>query len=484
MADYKHGVETEEMPTSVATPAASSAGLQVIVGTAPVNQLDDPASGVNVPVLCYSFAEAQAAFGYNTDFADYTLCEAMHASFQVAGVAPVVLINVLDPAKHKKSVSSESVAIESHIGYLAELGALKSTLVLSNGDAKLTEGKDYALSYDNGKTMISLISTGSAYSAATLTATYDALDPSKVTETDIIGGLDSSTGKETGIELVRQVHPKFGMAPGFVLAPHWSRKATVAAALNAKCTKLNGRYHCQAVIDLDVSKTKSYTDAAAVKESQGVASSKELALWPNAKIGDYILDFSAVYAAIEAAADSSNGDVPARKVSSIAASVSAAVLDDGTEVLLDETQAAVLNGAGIVTLINASGWKIWGNNTAGYPGTSDPKERWITARRMFNFLQNTFIESYNANVDDSLNPRLREAVISSFNGYLNSLASADKIYGGAISYDTADNPNSELLNGRIVFHIACAAIVPAEYIVGKFEFDTSIMTDAMNGGAE
>ena len=107
MALYKHGVATEEQPTSVATPAASASGLQVIIGTAPVNMTADPAAGVNTPKLCYSFAEAQAAVGYNTDFADYTLCESIYASFQVASAAPIVLINVLDPAKHKKTVSKE-----------------------------------------------------------------------------------------------------------------------------------------------------------------------------------------------------------------------------------------------------------------------------------------------------------------------------------------------------------------------------------------
>ena len=485
MALYKHGVATEEQPTSVATPAASASGLQVIIGTAPVNMTADPAAGVNTPKLCYSFAEAQAAVGYNTDFADYTLCESIYTSFQVASAAPIVLINVLDPAKHKKTVTKESVTLDSHIGYLAELGAIKSTIVVSNVDAKLTEGKDYTLSYDStGRTMVSMISTGSAYALDAVTATYDALDPSKVTDADIIGGLDASTGKETGIELVRQVYPRFGMAPGFLLAPHWSRKASVAAALNAKTTKLNGNFHSQAVIDIDVAKTKSYVDVAAAKEAQGVSSSKEITLWPNAKIGDYIIDYSALYAAIQAAQDQANDDVPARKVSSLAASVSAAVLDDGTEVNLDETQAAVLNGAGIVTLINASGWRIWGNNTAAYPGSSDPKERWITCRRMFNFLQNTFIESYHSHIDDPTDPRLREAIITSFNGYLNSLASAGKIYGGEISYDAADNPESELLNGHVVFHISVAPLIPAEYIKGVFEFDASIMTAAMNGGAQ
>jgi len=41
---YKHGVYTSEVATSMVAPITGTAGLQVIVGTAPVNMLKDPAS--------------------------------------------------------------------------------------------------------------------------------------------------------------------------------------------------------------------------------------------------------------------------------------------------------------------------------------------------------------------------------------------------------------------------------------------------------
>ena len=48
---YKHGVYTSEVATSMVAPITGTAGLQVIVGTAPVNMLKDPAAAVNVPLL-------------------------------------------------------------------------------------------------------------------------------------------------------------------------------------------------------------------------------------------------------------------------------------------------------------------------------------------------------------------------------------------------------------------------------------------------
>lgn len=47
--------------------------------------------------------------------------------------------------------------------------------------------------------------------------------------------------------------------------------------------------------------------------------------------------------------------------------ITATVLDDGTEVALDQEQANLLNGQGVITAINANGFKLWGNNTAGLP---------------------------------------------------------------------------------------------------------------------
>ena len=97
---YKHGVYNTEQATSLTVPIQGNAGLQVIFGTAPIHLAKDPAAAVNTPKLVYSYKEAVEAVGYNDDFEAYTLCECISAAFSVVGVAPMVLINVLDPAKH------------------------------------------------------------------------------------------------------------------------------------------------------------------------------------------------------------------------------------------------------------------------------------------------------------------------------------------------------------------------------------------------
>ena len=49
-----HGFNKTEAATSVTAPVTVNSGLQIVVGTAPVNMLDDPEAAVNTPLLVSS----------------------------------------------------------------------------------------------------------------------------------------------------------------------------------------------------------------------------------------------------------------------------------------------------------------------------------------------------------------------------------------------------------------------------------------------
>ena len=205
---YKHGVYTSEVETSLTAPIVGTAGLQVIVGTAPVNMLKDPAAAVNVPLLVNNYKEAVEAVGYNDDFEAYTLCECISAAFSVVGVAPMVLINVLDPAKHKADISEKTMQVNDGVAVLDEVGVLLEGLTIKADATPLEAGKDYTTTWNNDGTLnIVLLKGGAGEKATTLTATGSKIDPSKVKAADIVGGVDISSGKETGLEVVRQVFP-------------------------------------------------------------------------------------------------------------------------------------------------------------------------------------------------------------------------------------------------------------------------------------
>lgn len=480
---YSHRIETREIDTQIMIPAEGTAGLQVVVGTAPVNLAEDPAAVVNIPIIAYSFTEAQRMLGYSDDFERYTLCQSMNASFRIFAVAPVIFINVLDPAVHKRAYTKTDITVADGRAGIADKDVLINSLTVTDqANNPLEVDTDYLIEFNTvGGLEITLLTTAHTAAVTSLKLSGYQIDPNMVTAADIIGGYQTSTGKETGLELIRQVYLRFGMTPGIILAPGWSQNPEVAAVMCAKTENINGVFTCETVIDMDTTVTRLYTSLASAKNDMAITNKHAILLWPKLKAAGKIYAYSAVWAAMTASIDAQNGDVPARYPSNKLLNVSAAILNDGTEVMLDTTMAETVNAAGIVTAINDSGWRAWGNNTAAYPGTIDPKDRWVACRRMMSWYRNHFILTYKSKVDDPTNTVLIESLVDSENQYLNSLTSTGDIAGGSISYNEADNPISAILNGHIVFYTKIAFWTPAEYILNNVEFDPTLIQAALGG---
>lgn len=475
---YNHGIRIQENPTSIAPPIKNESGVPVVFGTAPVNMAADPAAAVNKPVLCNTFAEAQAYLGYSEEFDKYTLCQAMDAFFKVFGVGPVVFVNVLDPAKHKAAYTEE-VAVTAGQAQTTEKGVILDGLKVSNGGDELTAGTDYTTEFDSDGTLIVTVLTDSV---TALTLTGNKLDPAAVKATDVIGGYDAVTGVETGMELVRQVYPTFNKVPSLLLAPGWSSKPEVGLSLAAKCKNINGVFSCECVVDLDTTTVTKYTDVPAAKTEAGYdLSERMICVWPKVKAAGKIFDYSAIYAAVCVYTDAKNDSVPYLPLSNKPLGISATVLADGTEVVMDSVQANTLNAVGVVTAINSEGFKSWGNNTAAYPAVTDPKDRWINCRRFFSWWGNSFIKTYFHKVDDPANFRLIESVVDSENVRGNSLVSQGKCAGIKMVYRQEDNPIENVVDGRIVFRQYLAPYTPAEDILNILEFDVSMIQAALGG---
>ena len=479
---YLHGIRIQENPTSVPTPVANEAGVPVVFGTAPINLAADPANATNKLFLCNTFAEAVEALGYSDDYDSYTLCQAMDAFFKAFGVGPVVFCNVLDPTKtaHKEAITSTSLTVSNGQAKINEVGVIASTLVLKNGNTDLVKDTDYTLEFDDeGKVIMTVIASG----VTTITASGSKLKPSGVTASDVVGAINSNTGVYTGIQLVDKVYPQFSLTPSLLLAPGWSHNPTVGLALAEKCTDISGLFKAECVVDIDSSQSGAtkYSDVASVKANSGYAHEHMICLWPMVKYAGKKMAFSAIYAAMACYTDANNDSVPSVSPSNRAIRIGAAVLDDGTEVLLDQPQANELNGAGIVTALNLNGWKAWGNNTAAYPDTTDPKDRWIACRRFFSWWGNSFITTYMSKVDNPANYRLIESIVDSENVRANSLVSTGKCAGLRMVYSKDDNPIGNVIDGKIVFRQYLAPYTPAEDILNILEFDPSMIEAALGG---
>ncbi len=476
---YKHGVYVSEMPTSIIPPVNTSAGLPVVFGTAPIHLASDPADA-NKPVLCYTYAEAVAALGYSADWDNYTLCEAMYSQFALYNRAPVVFVNVLDPATHKTPVAQAEKSISNDKVVLTDPVILSSLVVkkTANGDA-LVKGTDYEVAYnDDEECVISVVSGGELDGELKMFINYDKVNVAGVTATDIIGGIDSTTGKKKGLEALNDVFPLYRMVPGIVLAPGWSHLPTVAAVMKAKAGNINEFFKAIILTDVPTGTVKKYGDVAAWKESNSYTGEDQVVCWPMVKMGDSKYYMSTHIMGVLSQVDSANSDIPFVSPSNKAMQINGTCLADDTEIILGPSEANLLNGNGIVTALNfVGGWKSWGNRTGCYPGNTDPKDAFICIRRMFNWHAQTFILTYWQKVDDPMNKRLIQTVVDSENIRLNGLVAQGALLGARVEFHEDENPTTSLIDGIIKFHTYLTPPVPAREIDNVIEFDPSYFSE-------
>lgn len=470
---YKHGVYTSEQATSLVPMTQTDSGLIVAVGTAPVHLATAPVES-NTPVLCYTYSEAVAALGYSDDFEKYTLCEAMKVHFALFNMAPIVLVNVLDKKKHA-SQQKKTVTIENGVATVKDPVLLDTlTAALTEQGEALTKDKDYTAAFDDdGNVVVTPVSGGKISTGATsLYLSYTMLAPEEVEADDIIGGVNTSTGKAEGLELIDEVYPRFGIVPGIIIAPKWSTISSVAAVMKAKEHNICGHFNAISLSDIPTTEVKTYTQASEWKNKNNYVDKDGFLGWPLLKLGTSKYHLMTQLASLMNYTDSQHDDIPYYSPSNKSLQADGACLADGTEVFLNNAQAAYLNGQGIITAINfIGGWKAWGNRSTAYPSNTDVKDTFITNRRMFNWVGNTLITTFWSKIDDPTNKRLIETVVDSANIWLNGLTAKGALLGGRVEYREDENTKTDVMDGKIHFHVYITPPAPAREIDFIQEYD-------------
>lgn len=479
MAFY-HGIKTRQNETSLSTPVAAGSGIVFVVGTAPIHTIDGQ---VNTPIMALTYNEAVTSLGYSDDWEKYSLCEVIYSQFKLYGISPVIFVNVLDPQKHKSAVAAEDMElIEKKI--LLPLEAIKDTVIVteSKGNGtKYTLNEDYGLFYE-GENLVLEVLEGGAISESTvkLNITFEKIDPSKVTDADIIGGFNISTKKTSGFELIDSVFPKYGIIPDILICPRWSHKSEIAAIMNAKSQNINGLFEGKALIDIDTNEVRYYTDVPAWKKKQNINAKTQILCFPMVKLGEKLFHLSTQAAGLMGKIDTDNDDCPCESPSNKILQADSAVLADGTEVLLDLQQGNYLNSNGIVTILNfIGGFVLWGNQTACFPANTDVKDYFISVSRMFNWVSNSVILTYWSKIDKKLNRRLIDSIVDSLNIWLNGLTSEEKLLGGRVEFREEENNIVSLMAGKAVFHIFMTPPSPAQEIEFVLEYDTDYVSAAL-----
>ena len=255
----------------------------------------------------------------------------------------------------------------------------------------------------------------------------------------------------------------------------------MSAALQAKTKEINGVFKCVCIADVDsgADGARKYADVKEQKERQALTDPNAYGVWGYGKVGDVMYSGSALASALTAYTDAANDDIPSNPSNKTIA-ISAMCLADGTEVLLDQDQANVVNSYGVATWLNMNGFRLWGNRTCAYPGNTDPKDSFFSCRRYMSWRANSFILTYFQKVDSPLNKRLIEAIVDSENVRGNGYVAMGVAARDEIVYNEDENPVTDLMNGKITFHQYMTPYTPAEDIEDIIEFDPDALVSALS----
>lgn len=409
---YRHGAFFDEVPTSLVTPVNVDSALPVVIGTAPVHNLPEGAQApVNEPRLIFSVEDFVAQFGApkaTENPHDFTLFEFVNVFIGRYNVAPVVCINVFDPALH----------VNNEENPLPDVSAVKAA--------------------------------------------------------HIIGGVDATTGKRTGIALVDKVFPLFRMVPGQILAPGFSAEPAVAIAIGAACKNVSGHFRAVGVADLPAGIIRP-EDAPAFVNDSNLTDENLLLFFGTPTYNGAPEHGSTHLASVMAQRDAENSGIPFWSPSNKRL-LCQGLVHNGAELALTPPEAAYLNGNGIVTGLNMiGGLMAWGDQTACYPGVTDVKDSSIPIRRMFNFIGNTLVLTAWQKVSNPLRRRLIASVCDTFNIWLNGLTAREFLLGGRVTFEQKDNSALDLMDGTVRFHVYVTPPSAAREIVFTLEYDPAYL---------
>lgn len=463
MADYLHGAygQIQAVGTKL---AAQSHGAFIYVGTAPVHTVEGGANNVNVPILVKNIAEARRIFGYSDDWANYTLCEAMHAHLENKEVGPLVLINVLDPTTHKSgtqgSVDKTPVNGIITIPSATEI-YLDSVTVKTKASPAVTKvkGTDYTISYNQDKGVITIKEIGTGLGSSELAITYDVITPASVTDATVIGASDGA-GSNTGLFAVKNVYQATGLVPMYLAAPGFSSHKTVHEAMYQNAVKVNGHWDLYMFVDLPLMNNGTqltFDTIATYKSQNGFTKENETVFFPMAEG----VDGAYYHISVLAAANFQElllqqDDIPYKTASNTECAIISNLYMGASytgRVFDDELINSKLNKNGIASAAFVGGrWVIWGCHSADYnPTDGDQINVSETNRMMLYYISNNFQHRRPFDVDKPMTANDLRSIVSQEQARLDALINIGALIYGTVSLNADSQAESDIMNGDFSF---------------------------------
>lgn len=486
---FKHGIYGEHSVYSGKSLARAVGTIPAYIGTAPIHQVNvenatdfDYSAYINKPMIINSYADAKAKLGVSEDFKAFTLMEAVYAHFMngVKPIAPIIVVNMADPANVTTEASTETVALTgatgSKVGYISNGKAKIETVVVST----LTLGTDCKLEYVDGKIKVTV--TKASFTGGTVEVTYNTVDTSDtiITTTAFSNALDA-------LDICEMVT---GEIPNIVAAPHYSTIKEYHDLLIAKAiNKIANKWNFIVVTDIKADSTTNTVAKAISKKAEDYYNNKlEKVCYPMASYNGKIYHLSTMAVVDMQQVDTEADGVPYISPSNKAIYADAAVLEDGTQIFINEITANTANANGLTTTnIVRGGMRLWGGCNGNYnyvnEANIDPENRQDASIRMFVYLLNKLQRDYIDNVDAPISRRDIDAILASVQQWLNSLVNEGKLLYAEVKFIEDNNSVADMVSGDFTFDVATTTTPNAKSITFKLQYTTEGIA-TLTGGAE
>lgn len=485
---YKHGIYGNVVATNNATDV-SQGTIPCYIGSAPVHRIGagNVADYVNKPFLVSTLREAREMGLYSDDWNTYTLGEVLHAHFMNGSqqVAPIILINVLDPATDV-SRQAHTATVSMRKSGTKFVGSIKDPLCKLDEMALVAEGEGIALTnvkygFD-GDTVIFEAESTASVSSFNATATYKQVEfgTAKFNEVIVQNALDS-------LDYCEQIT---GYIPNILAAPGISENPALHALMVQKALeRISGKWHFAVLSDIPAT-VSTYAEAQSWKQENAYDSKFDKVFWPQVAHGDKVYRLSVVGAYMMQMTDMQNSDVPYISTSNKVTFCDRAVVGANHDTLMiSEESANGLNQVGITTVnMVKRGLRLWGAHMANYNYASlvniAAEDRFDSSVRMMMYLLNHMQYQYINEIDQSFTRKDIDAVVNGVQTWLDSLVNDGMLLFAEISFNNESNTDADIANGDFTFDMEVTYAVCAKSITFKLAYTNAGLVNLTTAGGE
>ncbi len=288
------------------------------------------------------------------------------------------------------------------------------------------------------------------------------------TATNVIGA--DANGIKTGMQALLAAEAQIGVRPRIIGAPGLDPE-NVAKALAAVAKRLRAMAYAGAV----------GANRQAVATYRAKFTERELMLiWPDftAPLGVDGADVPSFAVAralgLRAAIDQTQGwhktlsNVPVAGVTGLTKDVQFDIGDA-------DSDAAILNGAGVTTIVRLNGeLRFWGNRTCA---AADSAFTFESATRTAQILGDSIVAGMIWAIDKPLTPSLAKDIVAEINEAFRALTRAGKILGAVAVFNPDKNPVASLKAGQLVIGYRYTPVPPLEALGLEQEISDEFLQD-------